>query len=471
MPLHSKITYIWARSFSKFPSMALRTTLLCFYLLLTTFLAAQQTRVVGYLPYQRFYLLEDIPLKKLTHLCIAFANPDEKGYLSAGGADLRAIVRRAHQDSVKVLISLAGGAMKPEWKEAWPRLISPWNRTAFIEKILLFVEINELDGVDVDLEWKLVNQHYSGFILELRDALSARGKLMTAALPGTTRYKNLNEKAMQAFDFINLMAYDLTGPWTIGRPGPHSPYTMAISSLHYWKNQGLAADKLVLGIPLYGWDFSESGTVASVPYGTIVASNPAYAHVDQVGKLYYNGIVTAIAKTELAKEQAGGVMLWELGKDAYNEYSILSTVYHTIYGPGSEPPGEILADGKEPASPIVDPQPVTPAVTGLPFSEGLHKLASAGFHQEQALNDMGAEIFSLEIDVLPNPFQDSLKITNNEKRPLQLVLTDIKGRSLYETTLRPNSSISWETASFPPGHYIFSAMHGDKQASKRLIKM
>ncbi|MCB0612748.1 MAG: T9SS type A sorting domain-containing protein [Lewinellaceae bacterium] len=452
--------------------MALRTILLCSFFLITTFLAAQQTRVVGYLPYQRFYLLEDIPLEKLTHLCIAFANPDEKGYLSAGGADLRAVVRRAHQDSVKVLISLAGGAMKPEWKEAWPRLISPWNRTAFIQKILLFVEVNELDGVDVDLEWKLVNQHYSGFVLELREALSARGKLMTAALPGTTRYKHLTEKAMLSFDFINLMAYDLTGPWTAGRPGPHSPYTMAISSLHYWKNQGMPADKLVLGIPLYGWDFSEAGTATSVPYGTIVASNPAYAHVDQVGKLYYNGIVTATAKTELAKEQAGGVMLWELGKDAYNEYSILATVYQTLYASGAMTPDEMLADVNKPAPPIVDDsRPVTPAVSGLPFSDGLHQLASAGFQQEPLMNAPGAEIFSLEIDVLPNPFQDSLKITNKEKGPLQLVLTDIKGRSLYETTLRPNASISWETTSFPPGHYIFSAMRGDKQASKRLIKM
>lgn len=101
----------------------------------------------------------------------------------------------------------------------------------------------------------------------------------------------------------------------------------------------------------------------------------------------------------------------------------------------------------------------------------MHRLASAGFQEEDKMNEWGTEVFSLGIEVLPNPFRDSLKITNNEKNALQLVLTDIKGRPLYETTLRPNSTISWETASFPPGHYIFSAMRGDKQASKRLIKM
>ncbi|MCB0593619.1 MAG: T9SS type A sorting domain-containing protein [Phaeodactylibacter sp.] len=449
--------------------MALRTTLLCFFVLFSTLLSAQQTRVVGYLPYQRAYLIDEIRFDKLTHLCIAFANPDERGYLSAGGADLRQVVRRAHQDSVKVLISLAGGAMLPEWTDAWKRLLQPWNRPDFIQKIMLFVEVNEFDGVDIDLEWKQVNQHYSGFVLELREALSARGKLMTAALPGTTRYKHLSEEAMHSFDFINLMAYDLTGPWTASRPGPHSPYAMAVSSLVYWTNLGVPADKLVLGIPLYGWDFSEPGRVGSVPFSFIVATNPAYAHIDQIGKLYYNGLATVIAKTELAKEKAGGIMLWELGKDAYNEYSILSAVHETIFGPGR--PEEMLADAKMPEEPVVNDFPLSPAVTGLPFSDGLHKLASAGFQEEQQLNHTGTEIFSLEIEVYPNPFQDSLKITNKEKGTLQLVLTDVKGRSLYETTLSPNSTISWETASFPPGHYIFSAVRGEKQASKRLIKM
>ena len=457
--------------------MALRIRLLCILLFFSTLLLARQTRIVGYLPYQKFPLLDQIPLEKLTHLCIAFANPDEQGYLSAGRSSLLPVVRRAHQDSVKVLISLAGGAMKPEWEEAWKRHLAPWNRSAFISKILLFVESNELDGVDIDLEWKQVTHHYSSFVLELREALNAQGKLLTAALPGTTRYKNLSDEALQAFDFINLMAYDLTGPWTAGRPGPHSPYAMAISSITYWKNQGMPADKLVLGIPLYGWDFSKPGNVASVPYGTLVASNPAYAHVDQVGKIYYNGIVTAIAKTELAKNQEGGIMLWELGKDAYNEHSILSSVHEAVYGPGPASPATLpenmanAGDGEMPGGPIVNGKPLTPAITGLPFSEALRQLAGSGFQQERRFNNLGTEVFSLEIEVMPNPFQDSLRITNNEKRALQLVLTDIKGRPLYETTLRPNSTISWETSSFPPGHYIFSAIRGNKQASKRLVKM
>jgi len=443
--------------------MALRTKLLFFFLLASTFLAAQKHRIVGYLPYQRIYMLDKIQMEKLTHLCIAFANPDEQGNLSAGGADLRQVARRARQDSVKVLVSLAGGAMKPEWEDAWKRLLSPSNRQAFIRKILLFVQANELDGVDVDLEWKQVNHNYSGFILELREALNAEGKLLTAALPGTTRYKHLSEEAMLAFDFINLMAYDLTGPWTVGRPGPHSPYAMAISSLTYWKNLGMPAEKLVLGIPLYGWDFSEAGRVTSVHYGTLVATNPAYAHVDQVGKIYYNGIVTAVAKAELAKEQASGIMLWELGKDAFNEYSLLATIHETLYG--AELPREMAADAQPMPPPLLSH---SPELAG----SGLHQLASAGFQEEEVeMNAMGTEVFGLEIEVLPNPFQDSLKITNNEKRALQLTLTDVKGRPIYETSLRPNSTISWETSSFPPGQYIFSAMQGGQQVSKRLVKM
>ncbi len=438
--------------------------------------AQQQPRVVGYLPYYRFWMAGQIELDKLTHLCVAFANPDESGYLSAGGADLRPVVERAHKDSVKVLISLAGGALKPEWAEAWKRLMMPWNRSAFIHKIMLYVRANGLDGVDVDLEWKHVNPQYNGFVLELRDSLHAEGKLLCAAVPAAHRYKHMSDEAMLAFDFLNVMAYDLTGHFAPQRPGPHSPYSLAISSLTYWKNLGMPADRIVLGLPLYGWDFSDPQRVRSVNFGEIVANNPAYAHVDQVGDTYYNGIITVTAKTELALEQAGGVMLWELGKDARNEYSLLAAVARVIHGPEEVSP-EFLPEEQAPNRAIVQqerpatalPPPVGSATALVPLIPR-HALASAGF-DEQSSGPLAGEGFQLEIEVMPNPFQDSLKIINREARALHLILSDRQGRALYETSLLPNSSINWETASFPPGDYFFSAMKGDKQVSKRLVKM
>lgn len=412
---------------------------------------AQENRVVGYLPYYRFENLSRIELEHLTHLCIAFANPDAQGNISMDGVDIWPAVQRAHESNVKVLASLAGGALRPEWAEAWARLMQPRYRSGFIRKIIQFTLAYQLDGIDVDLEWKYVNSNYSGFVLELRDSLHAYGKLMTAAVPAIHRYKHMSKEAMLAFDFLNLMAYDLTGQFDPGRPGPHSPYSLAEAGIRYWKNQGMPADRLVLGLPLYGWDFSTPGAVRSVNYGDIVAANPAYAHTDQVGKLYYNGIKTVVAKTELAKREAGGVMLWELGKDAHNEYSLLRTAYHTMKG--------------EPLEPAPPPT--------APFRDSIELIAEADFSDEFSLSGApGAiETLRLDIDIHPNPFQDTLKITNKEERALQLVLSDRNGRPLFEAFMRPNSTINWETSSFPPGQYTVSATLGSQQLSRTLKKI
>ena len=421
-------------------------------LLLAAFASySQEHRVVGYLPYYRFGQVDQVGIEQLTHLLLAFANPDAQGNISLEGVNPWPVVRRAHQANVKVLVSLAGGALRPEWAEAWARLMRPGSRTGFIHRIMNYVRVYELDGVDVDLEFKHVTQNYNGFVLELRDSLHAQGKLITAALPGIIRYKNLSDEALLSFDFVCLMAYDLTGQFAPDRPGPHSPYSLAVAALDFWERQGVPAQRLVLGLPLYGWDFSKPGEVRSVNYSDIVASNPAHAHIDQVGRLYYNGIVTTVAKTELAMNRAGGLMFWELGKDAFNEYSLLKTAYYTMKG--QQPPAIAIAAGLPPAA---------APLTG-PFSSSTH-------FQEEAIVYEGTEAFGLDVEIQPNPFLDTLTITNKEHTVLKLVLANPKGQVLHEASLRPNAAINWETTSFPPGNYLISASRGERQLTRILTK-
>ncbi|MDV7402640.1 glycosyl hydrolase family 18 protein, partial [Arthrospira platensis SPKY1] len=99
--------------------------------------------------------------------------PDAQGNLSLEGVNPWPVVQRAHQSQVKVLVSLAGGALKPEWVEAWDRLMRPGQRAAFIHRIMNYVRAYQLDGVDVDLEFRHVTAQYSGFVLQLRDSLQA----------------------------------------------------------------------------------------------------------------------------------------------------------------------------------------------------------------------------------------------------------------------------------------------------------
>ena len=304
-----------------------------FFLLQNSF--AQNHRLVGYLPYYQFNRADDIDFEKLTHLCLAFANPDMEGNLSIGGRDIDPVVEMAHEADVEVLLSLAGGALTAEWWEAWQHLSTEENRPEFIHKIIEYLYEHNLQGIDMDLEWQFVEDWYTDFSLELNDSLRTHDFLYTAAYPGTYRYPEISDEALNDFDFINMMVYDLTGPWNPDNVGSHSPYSFAENSIKYWRDrQGIAPEKLTLGIPFYGWNFDDRNDIFSFTYRSMVNQNPANALRDNVGDAYYNGIPTVRLKTELALEQVSGVMIWELGQDHFDEqFSLLNAIYEALSEP------------------------------------------------------------------------------------------------------------------------------------------
>ncbi len=392
-----------------------RTLLLFFLILLPFTLPAQEDfKVVGYLPYYRFGFSDQINFQQLTHLNIAFANPLMNGQLEVGGQDIAPIVDIARSHGLTVLISMGGG-LTQEWREAWRSLMEPPNRTGFIHTIMEFVRDHELDGVDMDLEGGDVTYLYSPFVLELRDSLSAEGKLLTAALPGISRDADITDAALAAFDWVNMMVYNLTGPWAPNNPGPHSPFEFAVSSINHWFGQGVPPEKLTLGVPFYGWDFS-ANPVASFTYRTIVAQDPANAYADQAGLAYYNGIPTIQRKTELAMNLVSGVMIWEIGQDAYTEYSLLNAIYETVYPP---------------------------------------------LNVEEPLSDA--------LSVYPNPFTEELSIQNQTDNPLHLRLSAMDGRALHHFTVSAHTAHWMNTASLAPGMYVLQSVgEGPPQAFKIL---
>lgn len=289
-------------------------------------------KVVGYLSGGNFGLIDQIQLDKLTHLNLAFANPDAEGDLIFRRKEgMEEVVEKAHALGVKTFVSIAGGGIREEQKPYWKAVLAPANRAAFIEKIMAFVEKNDLDGVDVDIEGNLmptIGDTYNPFVLALREALHARGKGITAALPGAFLHEGMGQEALEAYDFINIMVYDDTGPWRPDKPGPHSTYEFAERSLDFWLEQKkIPAQRLVLGMPFYGYDFD---VIGAKHYRQIVADNPADAYRDEIGQLYYNGLPTIVKKTQLALEKVNGVMFWELAQDATNELSLLRAVEQII---------------------------------------------------------------------------------------------------------------------------------------------
>jgi len=285
--------------------------------------------VVGYFPSWRFDLNNQINYCKITHLNHAFANPDSNGNLVM--PDISSVVNKAKSENpnIKICISIGGGALTSEQANNWSNLIdNPQNIPTIVTKIVEYVLANNLDGVDVDLEWQYVTSGYSNFVINLNTELDKHSKIITAALPGTTKYTNITNNALQVFDFIHIMAYDFKGPWKPTDSGQHSSYAHAEQSINFWKNSiGVSGKKLTLGVPFYGYDFTNSSNVSAFRFSDMVSLNTSYADIDNVGSKFYNGRPTIRSKVKLASNKVNGIMIWELGQDSFTEYSLLQTIH------------------------------------------------------------------------------------------------------------------------------------------------
>lgn len=280
-------------------------------------------------------------LNKITHLNIAFLNPDSAGNFNHNLA-IDTLIKKAHEKKVKVLASIAGGGPHPQYKV----LLKDDKRKAFVSNLVSLVQRYKLDGIDADLEGSDIDSNYQNFVVELSAALKPRHKLLTAAI--ATAYKDqLPDKAIGKFDFVNIMSYDRTGPWRPDNPGHHSPYIMAVEDLDYWNKIRLVPrEKLVLGLPFYGYGFGAlDSPVVSMNYRDIVSLYTDNQLSDTLALpgnavLYYNNIPTIKKKTELALKKAGGVMIWQVLGDAPGDHSLLNTISGIIdkrFSPAKKP--------------------------------------------------------------------------------------------------------------------------------------
>lgn len=280
--------------------------------------------------------MERLPPRAYTHLNIAFANPDPAGRFvakqrltcmpGAGGeaTDLRALrdaVQRMQATGARVSVSLGGGTI-PGCSGDWRELLSPDRRAATIDALVSLVESTGLDGVDVDLEGALLTEidragNYTPFIAALSAELRKRGKLLSCA---TASYEGgmIPDQSIRYFDYVNVMSYDAIGTsW--GTPGDeHSPLAMAARDMALWRGKGVPAERLVLGVPFYGYGFG--GLAPNWSYRDLARDHGADA--DVIGRacagcayITYNGPETITRKAELALAEGAGVMVWEVSQD------------------------------------------------------------------------------------------------------------------------------------------------------------
>lgn len=284
-------------------------------------------RVVGYIPTYRGLNPNAYDLTALTHLCIAFANPaaGAPGNVSFGvnDAHVQTLVTAAHERGVYVLASIAGAG----GGEVVEAAIQPAVVDTFVAALVTLVDKFELDGIDVDIEGSHVNAFtYDPFVAKLKAALPA-GKLVTAAV-ATWNGDDFPDTALQTFDFINLMSYDHCGTWS--GACEHSNYEESIEELSYWENdRGVPAERMVLGVPFYGYCWGAACADTALTYASIIATYPEGRDSDYFSgdgyTISHNTAATISDKAVLAKEH-GGIMIWELGQDAAGADSLLQVI-------------------------------------------------------------------------------------------------------------------------------------------------
>ncbi len=336
-----------------------------------------QKRLVGYYAawaaYSGFYP-DMVEGNKLTHINYAFANIGSDLKLTLGYPDVDLInfsklnELKKSNPALKTIISVGGWSWSGRFSDV---ALTDTSRTIFADSCVDFITKYGFDGVDIDWEypvsgglatnvWRTTDkQNFTLLMQKIREKLDARGVadgkhyILTFAGAGSYSYINNTELNLlkQYVDYGNIMTYDIHGTWDtytdfnapLYSNTDNSPqYKWSVDeSVNLWLKAGFPADKIVMGVPFYGYVYSlvpnqnnglyqTYGGSSSISYGNIAGSylnNPAYVryfHTQSKVPWLFNGSVFISYEDEqsisykaqyIKSKSLGGAMVWELSQD------------------------------------------------------------------------------------------------------------------------------------------------------------
>ncbi|MDR7300170.1 glycosyl hydrolase family 18 protein [Haloactinomyces albus] len=217
-------------------------------------------------------------------------------------------------------------------------LHDPQRRQQHITDIVELVLRENYTGIDIDYEDLRASDRdeFTGFITELADALHEHDKLLSVALFAKTSEAGYDQRNVaqdyaaigRVADQVRLMGYDYH--WPTSEPGPVAPIGWIDDVLGYATTR-IPAHKVVLGVPLYGYDWVDGyGTPVSWLEASRLAArhqarvrfdeasrSPWFRYTDAQGReheVWFENAASSRAKF-LAARQAGisGVYLWMYG--------------------------------------------------------------------------------------------------------------------------------------------------------------
>ncbi|RQP24760.1 glycoside hydrolase family 18 protein [Piscinibacter terrae] len=241
-------------------------------------------------PAERYVSPDSLPGRKLTHLNYAFANI-AGGEIAIGNpsvdtdnfARLRTLKKKS--PGLKTLISVGGWEWSGQFSDV---ALTAESRAKFAASGVAFIRKHGFDGVDVDWEFPVAGgmesnvhrpedkQNFTLLMQALREALDQAGRedkrhyLLTAAVGNNDSYlRNTEPEAIgRALDWLNVMTYDMNGPWSarsghvaplypdpaISGPGL-DPRNNVSEVIGQYLAAGVPAGKIVMGVPFYAYSW------------------------------------------------------------------------------------------------------------------------------------------------------------------------------------------------------------------------
>jgi spore germination protein YaaH len=271
----------------------------------------------------------------------------------------QATINFAHENGVKVLAVVAnlpdyteGGDW--DWRRVDGVIKSPETRKIHVSDLLALVNDKGFDGVAIDYEALQGKQrnNFSLFIEELSTTFHRSDKIVGVAIHPKTSENDPEEKnGSQAQDLKRLSdAADQLYFMTYGEhdattsPGPvgsldwmDKVYSFAIDEL------GVKSQKAFVGLPLYGYDWSDSGEASSLEYdrieGLLQETNSRvkwnqnegepsfyYSKNGMGHQVWFNNAKSVKSKLDFVKQfYVGGVSFWRLGAEDDEVWDVVRT--------------------------------------------------------------------------------------------------------------------------------------------------
>ncbi|GMA62634.1 glycosyl hydrolase family 18 protein [Alicyclobacillus fastidiosus] len=210
-------------------------------------------------------------------------------------------------------------------------LNSPSETSTLVQNLTRLVSGTSYAGVNIDFEMLPTTERasFTQFLTELSNQLHNVGKKLSVDLPAVTNSSSAYDYAGigAVSDQVILMAYDYSYPG--GPAGPIAPIGW-VSQVTEYATSLIPSDKILLGIPEYGYDWSGGTTTALTldQVQNLISTyniTPSWDSTDEVPyfsysengvehTVYYENETSTADELSVVKQYAlQGIAIWRLG--------------------------------------------------------------------------------------------------------------------------------------------------------------